>query len=232
MARLIANNSVYQLSNYFSYAVPFFLIPLSLLVLSYPPTIPSQGVAHRIFYFHVPIAWVALYAPLLSAGSALLYLFTRKESYDIWSLASSRIAYLFAIAVLISGPLWAETEWGVYWNWKDSRLISFFILFLTLSTYFLVRLFSQNPASEKSSAAVLAILAAIAAVLTWFAIRLIEPDTHPPSILNKMSPKISQSFWLSVLVYHLFFWALLHLSIYHEKIIRLCAKYSSNERSS
>ncbi len=211
------------------YIAPFLLIPVTLIALSYPPTIPSQGVAHRIFYLHVPIAWVALYAPLLSAICGLCYLFTRKEGYDIWSLACCRVAYLFAIAVLISGPIWASTEWGVYWNWKDSRLISFFILFLTLSAYFLVRAFSRNPISEKSSAAAIAVLAALAAILTWFAIRLIEPDTHPPSILEKMSPKISQTFWLSVLVYHIFFWVILHLAVHHEKMMRLHMKYFSTQ---
>ncbi len=198
----------------------YFVVPVALLALTYPPTISSQGVAHRIFYWHVPIAWVALYAPLLAAFCGLIHIWTKKEIYDIWSIANAKIAYLFSLAVLVSGPLWASTEWGTYWNWKDSRLISFFILFLCLNGYFLVRKFIENSAQETSSAALLAILSAIASLLTWFAIRWIEPDTHPPSVLDKMSHRIALTFWISVLAYHFLFWILTILSVRQEKIYR------------
>ncbi len=203
----------------------FILLPISLFSLYYPPTIASQGIAHRIFYIHVPIAWVALYAPFFGAVFSLLYLFRRKEKYDIYSVACLRIAYLFGIAVLVSGPLWASTEWGTYWNWKDSRLVSFFILLLSLSAYFLVRRnFYESPVQARSASALVATLSALASLLTWFAIRWIEPDTHPPSVLDKMSPPIRLSFWLSVLAYHMLFWVLLYLAIQHEKIRRLAIK--------
>ena len=202
----------------------FSIVPISLYALYIPPTIASQGVAHRIFYLHVPIAWVALYAPLFSALCAILYLNTKKDIYDVYSLANAKIAYLFSIAVLISGPLWASTEWGSYWNWKDSRLISFFVLFLALSSYFLIRWITENAQKEKVFASLLSFLSAISAFLTWFAIRWIEPDTHPPPVLDKMSPKIKIAFWLSVLAYHFLFWIFLQISIRHERIRRLSFK--------
>ena len=199
--------------------IPFTLVPVTLICLSYPPTIASQGIAHRIFYLHVPIAWVALYAPIIAAGSSCLYLWTRHNRYDIYSLAATRIAYIFAIAVLFSGPLWAATEWGSYWNWKDSRLISFFVLLLILSAYFIHRsMASSVGVQEKLGSSVIAILAALASILTWLAIRWMEPDTHPGSVLDKMSPKIRLSFWIAVLAYHLLFWSLLYLSIQKERI--------------
>lgn len=207
------------------------LLPVGYLVLTWPPTIASQGIAHRIFYFHVPTAWVALYAPLLSAVCALLYLYTRRELYDIWSLASARIAYLFSIAVLLSGPLWAITEWGTYWNWKDARLISFFILVLALSSYFLLSYLSQDVERERTIRALLSILAAVAAGLTWFAIRWIEPDTHPPAVLDKLGPRIRQSFWLAVLVWHFIFWSFLRLAIRHESLRRNYNYIQAAERS-
>ena len=199
----------------------FCIVPVTLMSLSYPPTVVSQGLAHRIFYLHVPIAWVALYAPKICAICALLYLYTRKEVYDIWSLACARVAYVFSLAVLISGPLWGSTEWGSYWNWKDARLVSFFILFLILNAYFLSRGQTNNPHLEKISSAVIAILAALATVLTWYAIRWIKPDTHPTPVLDKMSPPVAFSFWLSVLAYHLLFWLLLVLSLRQERLSRM-----------
>ena len=207
--------------NSFFFIAAYIFVPVTIIVLSYPPTISSQGIAHRIFYFHVPIAWVALYAPLLCSIFAILYLYTRRDIYDIWSLANARIAYLFSLAVLVSGPLWASTEWGTYWNWKDARLISFFILFLSLNSYFLVRSFASNLEWAKSQAAIIGVLSALSAIMTWFAIRWIEPDTHPPPILDKMSPSIELSFWISVIAYHLLFWILLIIALRHEKIKRI-----------
>ncbi len=204
----------------FAFIASFILVPTSLFTLYIPPTIPSQGVAHRIFYWHVPIAWVALYAPCIASFNSVLYLITRKDIYDCWSLASVRVSYLFALAVLFSGPLWASTEWGTYWNWKDSRLISFFILVLILSSYFLIRNQGREMAHYKIMSSLIAILAAFASIMTWFAIRWMEPDTHPSSVLGKMSPLISQGFWISVLAYHLLFWMILLITIRHEKMKR------------
>ena len=202
----------------------FAIVPVSLITLNYPPTIATQGIAHRIFYLHVPMAWVALYAPKICALCALLYLFTRKDIYDIWALASARIAYVFSLAVLISGPLWAATEWGTYWNWKDARLVSFFILFLILNAYFLVRSLAASPLIEKSSSAAIGVLAALATVLTWYAIRWLEPDTHPQPVLDKMSPPIALSFWIAILAYHLLFWLFLLVALRQEKLLRLRKK--------
>lgn len=217
----IFSSTLSSLGLFFAFLCAFLIVPVTLIALTYPPTIASQGLAHRIFYLHVPIAWVALYAPKICAICALLYLYTRKDIYDIWSLACARIAYVFSIAVLISGPLWAATEWGTYWNWKDARLVSFFILFLILSAYFLVRALAGSPLIAKNSAALVGVLAAIATVLTWYAIRWIKPDTHPPPVLDKMAPPIALSFWLAVLAYHLLFWLLLILALRQEKLLRL-----------
>ena len=58
----------------------FGVVPIVLLALTYPAPLLEQGQAHRIFYLHVPVAWVALYAPLLAAVCGLLYLFLRSLS--------------------------------------------------------------------------------------------------------------------------------------------------------
>ncbi len=203
------------------------LLPVTILSLSFPPVIPSQGIAHRIFYIHVPIAWVALYAPLLAAFSGIFYLLTGKEKYDIFSLGLIRTSCIFGLLVVVSGPLWAHTEWGSYWNWKDPRLVSFFVLLLSLVTCLLVRSLTDSLSRQKSASAVTSIFSAITAVLVWFAVRWIEPDTHPGPVLDSMSPKIHLTFWLSVLGYHLFFWAFLRMAVRHEQISRFCLMWAS-----
>ena len=211
--------------------LPFLLLTLpvgviTVLGLFYPPVLASQGQAHRIFYTHVAIAWVALYAPLFAAVSGLLYLFTRKERFDVWSLANTRLAFLFSIGVLISGMLWAKITWGTFWNWHDSRLISFFVLCLCLGGYFIVRYLTDHPRNRAVYSSLMAILAAFAAVLTWYAIRLIKPDLHPTSVIGTMHPRIRAVFWLSILAYHFAFIVMLRVAVRQEYISRIRNRFS------
>ncbi|MBX7058626.1 MAG: cytochrome c biogenesis protein CcsA [Leptospirales bacterium] len=193
---------------------------ISFVSLTYPPTLASQGQASRILFVHVPVAWVALYAPCLSALAGILYLLTRLERYDIWSLACARIAFVFSLAVVLTGGIWGSVEWGTFWSFQDPRLMSFAILVLTLGGYFMARGLSENPARTATYGAAASILAALAALLTWFAIRVVTPDLHPTPVIGTMSRKIAQTFWLAVGAYHFVFLALLRAAVRHERIAR------------
>ena len=195
-----------------------------IFAMYYPPVIIEQGQAHRIFYIHVPVAWVALYSPIVGTIAGIAYIFKRDERFDTLVVVSMRLALLFAIGVVISGPLWASTEWGVFWNWKDSRLMSFFILVLSLGGFFVVREFTDDLHRRGIYSAVMAVLCSVAAVLTWLAIRIVTPDTHPPSILGKMSPKIQLTFWLSVIGFHFFYLFLFVISYRAEKAEKLALR--------
>ncbi|MBW7858009.1 MAG: cytochrome c biogenesis protein CcsA, partial [Leptonema sp. (in: Bacteria)] len=182
----------------------FAMPAVVLLGLYYPPVIIEQGQAHRIFYIHVPVAWVALYSPIVAAYGGIMFLITREDRFDLLVVVAMRLALIFALGVVISGPLWASTEWGVYWNWKDSRLMSFFILILTVGGFFIVREFTEDIRKKAVFSSVMALLATLASGLTWFAIRVITPDTHPTSVIGAMSPKIRLTFWASVIGFHFF----------------------------
>jgi heme exporter protein C len=199
----------------------FILIPVTILALVYPPVIVSQGQAHRIFYIHVPVAWVSMYSPIIASVAGMLYFITKKSFYDRIVVTSMKIAFIFALGVVITGPLWASTEWGTFWNWKDPRLMSFFILILTISSFFVVRNFTDDLQKKYMYSAIMAILATFASVFTWFSIRILTPDTHPGPVLHTMSSEIKRTFWLSVLGYHFFFLVMFYLTYQYEKIQEL-----------
>lgn len=199
------------------FALLAFALPaITILSLTYPPPIISQGQAHRIFYIHVPIAWIALYAPMISCVCAILFLIKRDERFDFWSVAANRVALLFGLAVIISGPLWASTEWGTYWDWSDYRLMSFFVLVLSLFGYFYARSVTDHPDRRAVLGAVMSIIAAISAAITWFAIRLVIPEKHPQPVLSTMAPAIRDTFWLAVIAYHLIFLLFMRVAIRRE----------------
>lgn len=207
----------------------FAILPVTILALTYPPVILSQGIAHRIFYIHVPIAWIGMYAPFLATFSGILFILTKKEIYERIIYTSMNLAFVFSLGVVISGPIWASTEWGTYWNWKDSRLMSFFILLLSLGSYFIVKNFTDNPQKRGTYSALMAILSSLASLITWYSIRIFTPDTHPTPVLNTMSVKIKFTFWISILGYNLFFIGIFYLSYQYEKIKEFFEKKSLEE---
>ncbi|MBI2321059.1 MAG: cytochrome c biogenesis protein CcsA, partial [Chloroflexi bacterium] len=52
------------------------------LALGYAPTDRVQGVAQRIYYVHVPLAWIAYLAFVIVAVASALYLWRRAERWD------------------------------------------------------------------------------------------------------------------------------------------------------
>jgi len=198
------------------------MLPLALLASLYYPNVHlEQGLAHRIFYFHVPVAWVALYGPVLSSITSIVYLVSRKAKWDAISFSFNQLSLLFAVGVLFSGPIWAKSAWGVPWDWTDARLQSFFILFLSLLAYFIIRNLITDIEKKPVYSSFLSILCAANAVITWGAIRWVEnPGNHPSSLWSEkggMARDMAQSFWLGVLAYHLLFLALFAISYRVEK---------------
>src|SRR5688500_7396308 len=74
-----------------------FFTPIELL----------QGAAQKIFYLHVPAAWVAFMAFGLVAIAGLLYLWLRDERLDRFAASSAEVGLVFTTVVLITGPIWA-----------------------------------------------------------------------------------------------------------------------------
>ncbi|MCW7462858.1 cytochrome c biogenesis protein CcsA [Leptospira limi] len=205
----------------FYIAVCISLVIAVFVSILYPNVILEQGLSHRIFYLHVPVAWVALYGPLLSFVFSLIYFIKKDLLWDRLAFTANQLAFLFALGVLFSGPIWAYSAWGVPWDKTDARLQSFFILCLSLLSYFIFRYLVPSRKKKAILSAYLSVLCALSAVLTWGAIRWIEnPGNHPGSVLGKggMDSDMKQTMWLGVLAYHFLFLFLFFLSNRNEKI--------------
>ncbi|MCW7493265.1 cytochrome c biogenesis protein [Leptospira sp. 2 VSF19] len=207
--------------------IGFYLVVCTSLVtaiitsLVYPNVILEQGLSHRIFYLHVPVAWVALYGPILSFICSLIFLFTRNLLWDRLAFTANQLSFLFAVGVLFSGPIWAYSAWGVPWDKTDARLQSFFILCISLVSYFIFRYLVPSKSKKAILSAYLSVLCAVSAILTWGAIRWIEnPGNHPSSVLGKggMDSDMKLSMWLGVFAFHFLFLILFLVSNRTEKI--------------
>lgn len=111
----------------------------TVAALALAPREAEMGDVQRLFYFHMPSAWIAL-GPAFTCvfGFSIAYLVTRKLRYDRVAGAAAEIGVVFTTITLVTGPLWAKPAWGVYWTWEP-RLTTTLILWFIYVGYLLLR---------------------------------------------------------------------------------------------
>src|SRR5579871_4756457 len=132
------------------------------------PTEATMGPVQRIFYYHVPNAWVMELCFPLNFLASIIYLITRKPAVDAFAVATAEVGVVFCTVVLLTGPIWARPVWGIWWTW-DVRLTSTLVLWLIYVSYLLLRRFSTS-SQTPVLAAVLAIFGALDVPLVYFSI--------------------------------------------------------------
>ncbi len=163
-------------------------LPASLAVLTslwavffWVPTERFQGIVQRIFYYHVPSAWVCFVAFIAAAIASILYLATSRSVWDRTARASVEVGMLFASLVLITGPIWARPIWGAYWTW-DARLTTTLILWLIFAGYLMLRAYTRDQEMASRLAAVVAIVGSLDIPLIVFSTRIWR--TIHPAVLK------------------------------------------------
>jgi heme exporter protein C len=188
-----------------SVAAAVVLAVASWMVFFYAPEERVMGFVQKIFYFHVPCAWMMLLSAPVMAVGAVAYLATRRPGFDRLADAAVELSILFGALVLITGPLWGRKAWGAYWVW-DVRLTSSLVLVMTLVATKIVRAYAGP--SARQVAAALSVLAVLNAVFVWKAVDLWK-GTHPPKLVQTLVPDMKLTFWVAVLGFHLAYGALL-----------------------
>lgn len=179
------------------------------------------GEVQRIFYFHVPIAWVMFLSFTLAAWWSLQYLRTRDLHVDLKAASAVEVGLLFSVLAMLTGSLWAKPAWGVYWTW-DPRLTTILLLFLGYVAYTLLRSTVEDPERRARLCAVVGLVVFANVPLTYFSVRLWR-SLHPVVFLeNNATVKISSTM-LEALVVNLIFFTSLGLYLIHmrHRIARL-----------
>jgi len=150
------------------------------MVLVYVPTAKDMGVVQRIFYLHVPLAWVGFLAFFVVFVGSIMYLWRRGRHWDIIAHSSSEIGMVFITLMLVSGSIWAKAAWGAWWIWEP-RLTSSLVLWLIYIAYILVR--SLTPEVERGArfAAVVGVVGFVDVPIVVLAVTLWR--THHSSLI-------------------------------------------------
>lgn len=140
-----------------------------------------MGVVQRIFYFHVPIAWVAFLAFFIVFLCSIAYLWKRNPKWDIIARSSAEVGIVFTTLVLVTGAIWAKSIWGVWWTW-DARLTSSLVLWLIYISYLLVRSYTTEESRGARFAAVVGIVGFINVPIVALAVNLWRTQ-HPTTLI-------------------------------------------------
>jgi heme exporter protein C len=123
----------------------------SPLIIANAPYESTMGMVQKIFYYHMPSAWMFLLGAMVCGIASARYLATGLDKHDRTALAAAELTVLFGLLTLVTGPLWARRAWGTFWIW-DARITSSLVGWLVSCAYLILRQYG-GPGSERLAAA-------------------------------------------------------------------------------
>jgi len=161
------------------------------------PTEATMGDVQRIFYYHLPSAWVAFLLFFVNFLASIWYLVRRNIGADAMALASAEVGVSFCTIVLITGPIWARPIWGIWWTW-DARLTSTLVLWLIYVSYLVLRHYASG-GQVPVLAAALGIFGFLDVPIVYMAIRWFRTQHPQPVIGGGQGSGLHPTMWHAVL---------------------------------
>ena len=203
-----------------TFEVVTFLLMFAAIyaIFIYAPIEKTMGIVQKIFYLHVPAAFLAFSAFFITFLASIVYLYKKDQKWDVIAYCSAEVGVLFCTIVLITGPIWAKPVWNVWWTW-DPRLTTTLILWFIYLAYLMLRgVVRENQRANLS--AVFGIIGFANVPITFFAIRLWR-TIHPVIITSEginISKPMKYTLLLTFFAFFLFFLSLLKNRIKLERL--------------
>ncbi len=133
---------------------------------------PDRDMGHlqKIMYVHVPAAWNAFIAFFVLFVCSVLYLWKRREKYDLLAASAAEVAAVLTGLTLALGSIWGRPTWGVWWTW-DARLTSTAILFIIIIGYLALRSLTEDPERRAQWSAAVGILGAVNVPIVYMSVK-------------------------------------------------------------
>jgi len=192
------------------------LVALYMMFL-YAPTDTVQGVAQRIFYIHVPMAWVAFLAFFIVFLASIGYLVRRSPGLDQVARSAAEIGLIFTTLVLITGSLWGKPIWGTWWSW-DARMTSTLILWFIYLGYFMLRSYVGERERAARYSAVLGIIGFVDVPIVYMSVNWWR-TLHPGPVVTTSGAAMPGSMVVTLLVSLLAFTLLFAYLLYQKFVI-------------
>lgn len=174
------------------------------------PTERVMGEVQKVFYFHVGTAWTALLGFIFAGIFSVIYLITKNLKWDKFQVAAIEVSLVFFLITIVLGSIWARPVWNTWWTW-DPRLTTAAITELIYVAYFMLRQGIDDPDRRARFGAVYALVGALSAPITFFAIRLFR--TIHPVVIGGANPEADGGFSMTPDMLTAFFFALFAFSV-------------------
>lgn len=199
-----------------------------MIVYSFITPAPQQqlGEASRIFYYHIPQAWICVIAFAVSMIFSIRYLKNRNIVEDDRAVTAAGLGLVFCILATISGSVFAKVTWGSFWNW-DPRETSIFVLLLIYGAYFALRGAVESEERRAVLAAVYSIFAFVTVPFLIFVVPRMVPSLHPSdSIVDEnlkftMGPQVRTIYFSSAALFIVLFSWLYNLGLRVQRLDRI-----------
>jgi heme exporter protein C len=181
------------------------LVVVTLLLLGYgfcqamfiAPKEATMGNVQRIFYYHLPSAWIAFTMFFVNFLASIWYLLRRTVGADALAHSAAEVGVSFCTIVLITGPLWARPVWGIWWTW-DARLTSTLVLWLIYVSYLVLRHYATG-GQVPVLAAALGVFGFVDVPIVYMAIRWFRTQHPQPVIGGGEGSGLDPRMWVALL---------------------------------
>jgi len=195
-----------QLVNWTLFILSLALIIITLyLIFINVPTDANLGISQRIFYIHVPIAWLGMISIVVVAIASALYLWTKNNKWDDLAYSTAEYGMMFATLIIVTGAVWAKPVWGVWWTW-DSKLTTTIILWFIYASYLILRAYGPKGIQQARYAAIIALIGAIDAPIIYLATQWWR-TAHPSYVVGPLEssggldPQMRTAFLVSMITF-------------------------------
>ncbi|MEA3199541.1 MAG: heme exporter protein [Thermoplasmata archaeon] len=197
------------------------LLDIILTLLVAPEAALQARLTQRIFYYHVPSAWVAYLAFAVTAAAGFQHLRTRSPRADALALASAEVGTVFSLIAMATGLVWSRQAFLHYDAIRDPKVISLAVVILAYLAYFALRNAIDDPARRRRVAAVYGILALIGVPLSYLASQAsVHPDFTRPD--ESLDPRLGVYLLYSTLAFTILYAALAdarhHLALVEQRL--------------
>ncbi len=176
------------------------LVALSVtMIFLYVPSDQVQGAVQRLFYIHLPAAWLAYFSFFLIFVSSIAYLARRHPRWDRLARSAAELGFVFTTIVLLTGSIWGRPIWGTWWTW-DARLTTTLILWFIYLAYFMLRAYVSDPERAARYAAVLGIVGFVDVPIIHMSVRWWRTLHPQPIVVRAEGPAMPESMLLTLAV--------------------------------
>ena len=151
-------------------AIALVILVWNIYTIAGLPEETQQGVVFKIIFFHVPMAFTAMFCAFVALVGSVMFLITRNFKYDALAVAVTEVGLAFLAGNLVTGSIWGRQIWGIWWTW-DARLTSALVCWLLYAGYLMLRRAVEEPTQRATFAAIFSIFAFMDVPIVIFSIK-------------------------------------------------------------